>query len=209
MDIQYYGANCVVFTTKNARVVIDDNLSELGLKSISKKDDIVVFTGQHQELNFEPKLLIDQPGEYEMSGMSITGIAAQSHLDEPNSRLATMYKIVFTEINYLITGHIYPDINDDQLETIGMVDVMFVPVGGNGYTLDSTGALQLLKKIEPKLVVPTHYADKAIHYAVVQQSLEQALKNMGMEPKETITKLHLKPGEPLSDAVQLIVLARS
>jgi L-ascorbate metabolism protein UlaG (beta-lactamase superfamily) len=209
MDIQYYGANCLVFTNKNFRLVIDDNLSELGLKPIIKKDDIVVFTGSHKELNVEPKLLIDQPGEYEVSGLSITGIAARSHMDEPDAHSVTMYKIVFAETSYLITDHIYPDLDDDQLETIGTVDVMFVPVGGNGYTLDATGALQLIKKIEPKLVIPTHYAEDDIHYPVVQQSLEQALKNLGMEPKETITKLHLKPGEPINETVQLVVLDRN
>ncbi len=210
MDIQYFGANCVTFTSKNFRVVFDDNLAELGLKSITKQDDIVVFTTNHKDLTIIPRLLIDQPGEYEVGGLSITGIAARSHLDAPGTHAATMFKVIVDETSYLLPGHIFPDLNDSQLEAIGAVDVMLVPIGGNGYTLDATGALQLLKKIEPKLVIPTHYADEAIHYPVEQQTLEQALKNLGMEPKETISKLHIKPDETISnDAAQLVILTRS
>ena len=109
---------------------------------------------------------------------------------------------------YLITGHIYPDLSEQQLEKIGMVDVMIVPVGGSGYTMDAIGAMAIIKKVEPKVVIPTHYADEAIHYVVPQQTLEQSLKNMGMEPKETVAKLRFKPAEA-SDATQLIVLTRS
>jgi L-ascorbate metabolism protein UlaG (beta-lactamase superfamily) len=86
-----------------------------------------------------------------------------------------------------------------------MVDVMFVPVGGNGYTLDSIGALKLIKKVEPKIVIPTQYHDDKLNFAVPAQALDQALQSLAMEPKETIQKLHLKPGE-LSDTTQLIVL---
>jgi L-ascorbate metabolism protein UlaG (beta-lactamase superfamily) len=107
-----------------------------------------------------------------------------------------------------VTGHIYPDLDDKQLEAIGIVDVMVVPVGGNGYTVDPVGALKLIKEIEPKLVVPSHYADKALKFEVPQQELGNALKELAMEPKETVAKLRLKPGE-LSDVTQLIVLEKS
>ena len=89
-----------------------------------------------------------------------------------------------------------------------MVDVMVVPVGGNGYTLDAGGALQLIKTIEPKVVVPVHYADAALKYPVEQQSLETALKNMGMEVRETTSKFRYKPAET-GATTQLVVLARA
>jgi L-ascorbate metabolism protein UlaG (beta-lactamase superfamily) len=83
-----------------------------------------------------------------------------------------------------------------------------VPVGGNGYTVDPIGALKLIKEIEPKLVIPTHYADKALKYPVPQQELSVALKELAMEPKETVAKLKLKPTE-LTDVTQLIILEKS
>jgi L-ascorbate metabolism protein UlaG (beta-lactamase superfamily) len=86
-----------------------------------------------------------------------------------------------------------------------MIDVLITPVGGNGYTLDPVGALSIIKKIEPKIVIPTHYADKALQYPVPQQSLEDALKALAMEPKQAASKLRVKPAD-LSDTTQLIVL---
>lgn len=205
MDIQFYGANCVTLTTKQARVVVDDNLSVLGSKSVAKAGDVALFTTAHGIPAQPTKIIIDQPGEYEVSEVSIYGIAARAHMDEEGQRTATMYKLVADDQRVLITGHIYPELSDSQLELIGMVDIMFVPVGGNGYTLDSIGALKLIKKIEPKLVILTHYGHKGLSFPVPQHTLEEALKGLGMEPKETVARLKLKPAD-LSGTTQLIVL---
>jgi len=218
MDIQFYGANCVSVTYKGTRVVIDDNLAALGGKSVLKADDIALYTTDQTDKP-AAKLLIDHPGEYEVSDISIHGVAAQAHMDpasdaggrveaDNSKKQATMYKITAGDLNLLFTGHIYPDISEAQLEEIGKVDVMFVPVGGNGYTLDAIGALKLIKEVEPKLIIPTHYADKSLSYEVPQQDLPQALHELGMEPKETTGKLKLKSAD-LSDVMQLIVLEKS
>ncbi len=206
MDIQFYGANCLRLTTKNANIIIDDNLADLGLSSVTKTGDIALFTGSHGEPDTEVKLLIDYPGEYEVSNVSIRGVPARAHIDEDGLN-AVIYKLVADDFRVVVLGHIYPELSDEQLEAIGMVDVLFVPVGGNGYTLDATGALKLIKKIEPKLVIPTHYADSKLKYPVPQQPLQEALKALAMEPKETVTKLKLKPAD-LTDTTQLIVLER-
>jgi len=208
MDIQFYGANCLLLTGKQVRLVVDDNLAELGAKSIIKEGDVVLYTGPHADFPESAKLVVDQPGEYEVSGVSIFGIAARAHIDTEDQKTITMYKIVLEDLNALITGHIFPELTDAQLEAIGMVDVMFVPVGGNGYTLDGIGALKLIKKIEPKLVIPTHYEDSKLHFAVPQQPLDQALQALGMEPKETTSKLRVKPAD-LGDLTQLIVVEHS
>ena len=208
MDLQYYGANCVKISTKKATVVIDDNLDKLGLKSITKKDDIALFGMAHDNPSQEVKLVIDSAGEYEVSDVSIQGIPARGHMDEAGKITATIFKMIIEDVRVISLGHIYPELNDQQLEAIGTVDVLLVPVGGNGYTLDPIGALKLIKKIEPKLVIPTHYADNAIKYEVPQQDLENALKELAMEPRETVDKLKLKSGDFVSDVTQLVVLER-
>lgn len=208
MDIQFYGANCLVLTTKQARIVVDDNLAELGAKSVTKAGDIALFTGTHTAPSVGPKIVIDQPGEYEVSGVSLYGIEARSHMDEEGKKSATMYKLLVDDLRILITGHVYPELTDDQLETIGMVDLMIVPVGGNGYTLDGVGALKLIKAVEPKLVVPTHYEEKGLNYPMPQQPLDVALRALGMEPKETMAKLKLKSAD-LTDTTQLVVLEKA
>lgn len=206
MDLQFYGANCLSVNHKGARIIIDDNLVELGAKSVTKPDDVALFTSQSQDVN--ARLIFDSPGEYEVSDISIIGIAAQAHVDEPGTFKNTMFKIVFAEQSLLITGHIDPKLSDKQLEAIGHVDILVVPVGGNGYTVDPAGALQIIKAIEPKLIIPTHYADKTLKFPVPQQELAQVLKELAMEPKETVTKLRLKPNE-LTDVTQLVIIERS
>ena len=209
MDIAFHGANCVSVATKQARFVIDDNLAELGGSEISKAGDIALFTSNPHGLpKAEPKLVIDGPGECEVANVSVYGIAARAHIDEPKEMNATMYKIVTDEIRLLVLGHVYPELSEAQLEAIGTIDLLTVPVGGNGFTLDAIGALKLIKKLEPKIVIPTHYADSKLKFEVPQQSLEDALKNLAMEPKETFAKLKLKSAD-LTDAMQLIILEKS
>lgn len=206
MDLQYHGANAISLNYKGARIVIDDNLVELGSKSFTKPEDVSLFTNISHPVS-PARLVFDRPGEYEVSEISITGIPARSHIDEDKSKNTTMFKLMAGDLSMLITGHIHPDLSDEQLEAIGLVDVLVVPVGGNGYTLDPVGALKVIKDIEPKIIIPTHFDDKSISYPVPQQELSNALRELAMEPKETTTKLKLKSAE-LSDVTQLIVLEK-
>ncbi len=206
MDLQFYGANCVSAAHKGARVIVDDNLADLGAKSVTKPDDVALFTGPHEGAG-AGRLAFDGPGEYEVSDISVIGIAARAHVDEAGTTNATMFKLVAGDLSVLVTGHIYPELTDDELEEVGIVDVLVVPVGGNGYTVDPVGAMKLIRAIEPKLVVPTHYADKALKYPVPQQSLQDAQKELTIETKETVSKLKLKHGD-LGDVTQLIILEK-
>lgn len=206
MDLQFYGANCVGLTYKGTRIVVDDNLDELGAKTIVKPDDVALYTGPHE--GSAGRIMFDGPGEYEVADISIIGVVARAHTDEEGQKTATLFKFIVGDMSVLVTGHVYPELNEKQLEAIGMVDVMFVPVGGNGYTVDPIGALKLIKQIEPKVVIPTHYQDKDLKYPVPQQELSVALKELSMEPKETISKFKMKPSE-LSDVTQLVILEKS
>jgi len=208
MDLDYYGANCFKVVTKKATLVCDDNLGELGLKSVTKPGEIALFTHAHANPTVEVKLAIDEPGEFEVSDISVQGIAARAHMDEPDAMTATIFKVLVNDIRLVAVGHIYPELSDEQLEAIGMVDVLLIPVGGNGYTLDPVGALKLIKKIEPKIVIPTHYADKDLKYEVPQQALDEAIKGLAMEPKERLPKLKLKPADLATEGTQLIILER-
>ena len=210
MDIQFHGANCVTISTKQARVVVDDELVSLGSRSVTKAGDVAVFTGAHGIDQKDARIVIDQPGEYEAAGVAIEGIAARSHIDETGQQNATIYKISVEDIHVLIVGHIYPELTDEQLEMIGTVDLIIVPVGGSGYTLDGIGALEIIKKVKPKLVVPTHYADTSLAFPVPQQTLQQALKELGMDPQETTQKLRLKAGSfDETTIMQLVILERA
>lgn len=208
MEITYHGGNCLRIVAKKASIVVDDNLSSLGQKTIVKPDDIVLVTSDHLKASTSGRLVIAQPGEYEVSDISIQGIAARGSMDEAGTNNATMYKITSDDISLLVLGHVFAEITDEELEEIGHVDVLVTPVGGHGYTLDGVDALKLIKKIEPKMVVPTHYADSALKYEVPQDGLEEAFKGLAMEPVETVPKLKLKASD-IPDSIQLHVLERS
>lgn len=209
MDIQYYGAHCIRINSKEATVVINDNVVSLGAKkSVIKKDNIAVFTNDDIRDKSDPKdakSVIDMPGEYEISAVSILGVPVQAHLDEDGER-ATMYRLVVNDIRIVVAAHMHPDIDETKLEAIGTTDILVVPVGGNGYTLDPVGAAKIIKKIDPRIIIPTHYSIEGINYEVPQQPLEEALKVLSMEPTDTTDKFKIKPGALMPEAQQLIVL---
>jgi L-ascorbate metabolism protein UlaG (beta-lactamase superfamily) len=206
MELAYFGANCLRITTKKAQVVVDDNLQKLGLKTITKPTDISLKTFSDIP-SHESRFSVDMPGEYETAGIIIHGIAARAHMDEEGKNAATIYTLEADGTRVAILGHIYPELSEDQLEQIGMVDIVAVPIGNSGYTLDAVGALKIIKQIEPKVVIPTHYADNDIKYEMPQVELAEALKNLGMEISETLDKYKYKPAD-LSDSIKLVILNR-
>ncbi len=98
------------------------------------------------------------------------------------------------------------ELTEAQLEELGTIDILVVPVGGSGFTLDPVGALQVIKAIEPKIVIPTYYADAKLKYPMPAISLDEALKGLGMEPKDRTAKLKIKATDLLGEQMQLVVL---
>jgi L-ascorbate metabolism protein UlaG (beta-lactamase superfamily) len=206
VELTYHGANCLRISTKKAQVVIDDNLGKLGLKPVTKPSDISLHTFSGVPAK-DSHFIADMPGEYEISGVVIHGVSARGHSDEEGKQSAVIYTIAADDLRVVVLGHIHEQLSGDQLEQIGHVDIAVVPVGDSGYTLDGVGALKLIKQIEPKVVIPTHYADKAIKYEVPQVELTEAVKNLAMEPAETLPKYKPNLAE-LTDTTRLIVLER-
>lgn len=209
-EIEYKGANCVVVSSKKASIVVDPKLSLVGLKDASVKDAIELATEARFAINADDaKLVIEGPGEYGIADFDIKGVAAQRHLDsETDPKASTIYRIETTEVRAVVFGNIYEKLTEAQLEEIGIVDVVVIPVGGSGYTLDATGAATIIRQIEPKVVVPVHYADSGISYEVPQSELEVFIAELGA-PVEEAPKLRLKNAAALPAALTVYKLARS
>jgi hypothetical protein len=206
MDFQFYGANCIKISNKKVSILIDDDLADHGLKSVATAEDVALFTLKKDSKN-PSRFKIDGPGEYEISEVSVKAIPARAHMDE-NGQRATIFNLHYQGFSIGVLGHVYPDLSDEQLESLGLIDVLIVPVGGFGYTLDAIGAANLIKKIEPKIVIPTHYADSEVNYDVPQAELEEFLKLMAAQDVEPIDVLKLKESE-LGDKTRVVVLNRS
>jgi hypothetical protein len=209
-EVEYKGANCVSISTKKGTIVADPKLSLVGLKDASVKDAIELSTEARFALNADTaRLNIEGPGEYGIADFDIHGIAAQRHLDSAaDPKITTIYRIEAGDVRVALLGNIYEKLTEAQLEEIGLIDVLILPVGGNGYTLDATGAASLTRQIDPKIVVPIHYADPALKYEVQQDSLDVFLKELGA-PVEEAPKLKFKQGATLPETLTIYKLARS
>jgi len=208
-DIEYKGANTVVLSTKKSTLVVDPKLSLAGLKDASTKDAVELATEARFALNSEnAKLNLEGPGEYGVGEFDIKGIAAQRHLDAATEPFAsTIYRVEVGDVRIAFVGNIYEKLTEQQLEEIGLIDVLVIPVGGNGYTLDATGAANVTRKIDPKVVIPIHYADPAIKYEVAQDPLEVFVKELGAPVEET-PKFKLKTSAGLPPVLTIVPVTR-
>lgn len=209
-EIEYKGAGSVIISTKKSTLVTDPKLSLVGLKDVSTKDAVELATEARFALNSDvARLNIEGPGEYGVAEFDIRGIAAQRHLDsESDPMISTIYRVEVNETRIAIIGNIYEKLSEAQLEDLGLIDILIIPVGGNGYTLDATGAATLTRAIDPKVVIPVHYADSGITYEVPQDTLETFTKELG-SPVEQVPKFKLKQSAPLPAVMTTVVLERA
>ena len=209
-DIEYKGGNGVVISTKKITMAIDPKLSVVGLKDISVKDAVEVCTeSRFMVESRDAQLIIEGPGEYEISDFSIRGISAVRHMDiESDEKITTIYRIEVGDVRIVLLGNIAPRLTEDQLEEIGVVDMVILPVGGGGYTLDATSAAGLVRQIDPKVVIPVHYADSAIKYEVPQDTLETFVREFGA-PIETVSKYKVKSASSLPSVLTVVEISRS
>lgn len=208
LDIEYKGGNTVVLTTKKSRVVIDPKLSTVGLKDINTKDAVVLATeDRFLATDGSAKLVIEGPGEYGIDDLDIKGIAARRHIDS-EGMLSTMYRLNIGDIRLAVIGNIHHELTESQLEELGVIDVLIIPVGGGGYTLDATSATNLARSIEASVVVPVHYADSSLKYEVPQENLDIFLKELGVA-HETTSKYKIKQLASLPATMTVVELSRS
>lgn len=215
MEISFIGHSCFRLRGRDASVVIDPYGKGIGLATLVPSRfsaDILAITHDHPGHNNramvggDPKV-IEGPGEFEVKGVSIQGVAAY-HDDESGARLGpvTMYSITLDEVVIAHLGDLGHGLSEAQQDQLGSVDVLLVPVGG-GNALSATAAMAVANQLEPKVVIPMHYKlpglkldlDEPKHFAA----------EMGIEAIEYQPKLTLN-SKPSSDEMKVVFLeARS
>lgn len=210
-DIEYKGGNCIVIGTKKVQIAVDPNLSVVGLKNVNLKDAVEVATEPRFAVNDEAaKLQIEGPGEYEVSEVAIRGVRATRHIDtEADEPIGTMYRIELGEVRLAVLGNIAPKLGEEQLEDLGVVDILILPVGGGGYTLDATSAATIVRQIDPHAVIPVHYADNALKYEVPQDDVEVFTKELAAPVEEAGAKYKVKSLSSIPQALTVIKVDRS
>ncbi|MBI4035949.1 MBL fold metallo-hydrolase [Candidatus Daviesbacteria bacterium] len=218
MDIYWYGQACFKIKGKNATVIIDPyNPDYVGLKA--PKDlqaDIVLSTHPHQDHNFvsavstangSKPMVFEKPGEYEVSGVVITGINS-FHDDSQGSERGsnTIFHLLFDNLDIVHLGDLgQSKLTEEQIVEIGQTDILLVPVGSI-YTTDAKVASEIVSQLEPKIIIPMHYKIEGLKFEL--EGADSFLKETGAEgvvsqPKLSITKEKL-PEEP-----QVVVLNKS
>jgi L-ascorbate metabolism protein UlaG (beta-lactamase superfamily) len=212
MEITYLGHSCFRLRTSNGFVVTDPfDPKMVGLKFSGVEGDIVTVSHDHGDHNQHQlvkgvKRVVSGPGEYEIMGISIIGIP--SFHDAKKGELRgknTIYIIEAEGLRLCHLGDLGHSLSQEQVEEIGEVHVLIVPVGGE-YTIGPKEAAQAVSDIEPKLIIPMHFKSQGINPEVFSKlaPLEDFLKELSL-PTENSPKLSVKP-EEIGEEQKVIVL---
>lgn len=208
MEIQALGSSTVKVSTKKTSITINDDPLVLG-KSHVKDGDISVYSNKtSNNADKKTRLFISSAGEYEVADVLITGIPAFPFKEDSDHKLSsTIYKLTSDDASIAVIGNISSELTDSQVEELGHIDALIVPIGGNDATLNSTQALKIIKKIDPFVVIPVHYEDGVTKYGYKQDTLGEAIKIFGLEIVEKTNKYKLKSSNFIEgQAIKLVVL---
>lgn len=206
-DITYKGANCVTIQTKHSLFISDPVSVGLKLPKEAARARVVMVTQPqfNDSVSTPEQLVLSLPGEYEVGDCSITALAAESQLDP--SRKATVFRIVTPEARIGLLGHINPDKVDEQLvENLGLVDILIVPVGGGGYTIDAHGAAKLVRRIDPRVVIPVHFREDGLTYEVPAASVGDFAHELSLQPQADVS-YKLKQAGQIPETLTLVQLS--
>ena len=139
MNINWFGQACFRIEAKDIKILIDPFNKDLGLKVPRINDDIILVTHDHDDHNnikeVEKSIFVVRgPGEYERSEVQIVGIQSFHDNEEGAKRgLNTIYIIKVEGVRICHLGDLGQHaLTDEQVETIGEVDILMIPVGEIG-----------------------------------------------------------------------------
>lgn len=212
MEIKYLSHSSFLIKTKDAKVVMDPfDPKFVGLKFPKQEADIVTISHGHKDHSHTDliegsPLILTWPGQFEKKGIRIWGISSFHDKVEGKERGENvMYKLESEGISILHCGDLGVIPTDAQLDEIGDVHILLVPVGGN-YTITADEAIHLIKKIEPSIVIPMHYATPGSTIEGLAP-LDEFLKKMAIPQTESLEKLVVKKEEfDIDVAMRIVVL---
>lgn len=182
MEITWYGQSCFRMTERATLAVVTDPYSAAaGLEPPKLKADVVTISRDHPRHNNVNAIIgaqrgdvrkITGPGEYEMGGVFITGVAMRPEKKGANQK-CTVYAFNFDGLSVAHLGGLSFVPTQSQIDALETVDVLLVPISGDD-ELNPAQAAEVISMIEPSLVVPMGYGPKS------KDSLNKFLKEMGL-----------------------------
>ena len=206
MQIQWKGQFCFFVSAtlgkqEQGKVLIDPYEESTGQRLSPVEAETLLISSDTPEHNNAKAVkgspfVISSPGEYEVKGIFIQGIAAQNG--------GTIYVIAAEGMRLCHLGGLGVEgLKPEQIEAIGDIDVLFVPVGG-GDTLDAKAASQAVSQIEPKMVIPMAFKQPKLKAR--REGVEAFLKIMGAKNGEPLPKLSVKLRDLTGEETKIIVL---
>ncbi|HNP69829.1 MAG TPA: MBL fold metallo-hydrolase [Kouleothrix sp.] len=208
-DIQYLGHSCFRLRGRDGIVLCDPFDRSVGIEIGRPSAHIVTVSHAHPDHNNvaavkpmrERLFLIEGPGEYEVGGVMIAGVRTFHDKQRGASRGGnTVYVIHLDDVVFCHLGDLGHELTTHQIDEIGNVDVLFVPVGGDE-TIGPAEAVGVISQIEPRIVIPMHYAlsdqrSFTSELAPLEKfTHEVGLKEIVPEEKLTITATNLPADE--------------
>jgi len=214
MKIAWYGQSCFKLLVKvnngdKITLIIDPFDKEIGLTPPRGNADIVIVSHDHHDHNNVKSIsgnpfLIDGPGEYDVKKVFIKGVYSFHDNKKGQERgTNTIWVIEAEEMKICHLGDLGQDaLSDKQLEKIGEIDVLMIPVGGV-YTIDGSEAVKIINQIEPKVVIPMHYKIPGLN--VKLNSVDKFLEEIG-GAKETMEELSIQKNDLTEEEMKVVVM---
>lgn len=206
MVITYHGGQAFRISLGDLTIAYNPISKDSKLKSASFGADIVLITTKHPDMNGSAQamrgdkepFIVDGPGEYEVRDVIIKGFKTESTYDN-TERLNTVYIVSLEGLTLCFAGALkYPSLGTEASEEINEVDVLFVPIDGEG-ELNPSDAYKLAVGLEAKLVIP-------MGAKMTDAQIKQFLKEGGSDGIKPIDKLTLKPKDVVGKTGEIVVL---
>ena len=219
MQILWYGQSCFqIIAARNkgeqTAILIDPFSEDIGLKLPKLEADIVLVTHDHRDHNNVKAVggnpfIITGPGEYEIKKVFIQGIPAFHDASAGKERgEVTIYTIDAEGLRLCHLGDLgQKELTEEQLEKIGEVDILIIPVGGV-YTISAKEAFKVMSQIEPRITIPMHYQIPKLNPPAggKLEGLDKFLKTVGLKSIEPLNKLTIKEKDISPEEAKIIVL---
>lgn len=210
MVITWYGQSCFRVQSGPTTIIIDPFQKAIGLNPPKIEAQLVLVTHDHRDHNNVGTIkgspfIIDGPGEYEYQGIRIRGIEAYHDNTEGKERgLNTIYTVTLEGFTLAHLGDLGQlQLSEKQLDRIGGVDVLMIPVGGF-FTIDASQSPEIIGQLDPKIVIPMHYKVKGL--TIKLEEVSAFLKEIGQPDVGAQEKFTLKKGALPQEKMEVVVL---
>jgi L-ascorbate metabolism protein UlaG (beta-lactamase superfamily) len=219
MNISYLGHLSIAVKSKNASLVFNPfDKGFIGFNCKKVESDIVLSSEDSLECSDYTKVsddayIIKSPGEYEVNGVMILGFPMMEKAPDLEGRMIntnTIYRVEIAGINICHLGSLKRGLKENEIDEIGSVDVLILPVGNDKF-IDNKIATSIVNKIEPVVVIPVAYYDEAYSKKFAGlSSIEKFLESMGASKPETESFLRIKRSDidDQGEGTRVVILER-